>query len=99
METMNQINRKELFKENNNLIKLCGELKKAQNDLLVSLNKCALLEVTHANQLKKGVAMVEFKSRLKHYFKVYGDKLLCEEHIDQLRQWKEPVDYESKFKQ
>lgn len=98
METTKQINKKELFKENQRLIKVLGELKKAQNDLIVSLNKCALLEVTNANKLKKSVAMLDFKHQLKHYFKVYGDKFITEEHIDKLRQWKEPVDYESKFK-
>lgn len=88
METNKQIKKKELFKANQRLIKVLGDLKKAQNDLLVSMNNCALLEVTHANSLKKGVAMMDFKLRLKYYFKVYGDKVIIEEHIDQLRDWK-----------
>lgn len=92
METNYQIKKKELYKANNKLIQVLGNLKKAQNDLLASMNKCALLEVTHANALKKGVAMMDFKSCLKHYFKVYGDKVILEEHIDELRNWsaKEP---------
>lgn len=87
METNYQIKKKELFKANQRLIITLGKLKKAQNDLLVALNKCAVLEVEHANQLKKSVAMLEFKQVLKHYFKVYGDKYILEEHISQLRDW------------
>lgn len=99
MERNKQIKRKELFKANQRLIKVLANLKKAQSDLLVALNNCALMEVTHANALQKGLTMMSFKSCLKHYFKVYGDKFILEEHIDQLRDWKAIDDpkYESKF--
>lgn len=97
METNYQIKKRELFKANQKLIQTLGNLKKAQNDLLASMNNCALLEVTHANSLKKGVAMMDFKACLKHYFKVYGDKIILEEHIDELRNWKAVELNESKF--
>lgn len=96
METNYQIKKKELFKESQRLIKICGNLKKVQSDLIASLNKCAILECGKANQLKKSIAMIEFKQCLKSYFRVYGDKMICEEQIEKLRNWtaKEPVDYE-----
>jgi len=82
------IKRKEIFKATQDLIKVTRDFKHAQQSLLLALNDLALLEVTHEkNPLKRSWKELNFKHQLKHYFKVFGDKLLLEEHIDQLKNW------------
>lgn len=71
--------RKKRFALGQQKLTILGNLKKAQNDLLTSMNECALAEVCHYNALKKGVIMAKMKSAIKHYFKVYGDKIINED--------------------
>lgn len=87
MLTNAQIKSRELYKATQNLIKILGNFKKAQQDLLLAMNECALAEICHFNAIKKGVVMQKCKWAIKHYIKVYGDKFIEEEHIEQLKNW------------
>jgi len=83
-----EIKRKEIFKKTQELIKVTRDFKKAQSDLLLALNDCAQAEVCHYNKLQKGVVELRFKGAVKHYFRVYGQKMIIEEHIQELKNWK-----------
>jgi len=87
MLTNEQIRKKEIYKCQQRQIKLNGELKQAQADLIASLNECALAEVCKYNPIQKKYAEYKCKSSLKCYFKVYGQVYLNQEHINELLTW------------
>lgn len=87
MLTNRQIKSRELFKASQSLIKVNGNFKKAQHDLLCAFNECALSEYRKDNKLKKSVVSMKCKSAIKYYFSVFADKVALEEQIQRLRAW------------
>lgn len=83
-----QIKQRELYRQRQNLIKLCGEMKRAQEEMLLALNECALSELRKDNKLKQGVITLRMRSAIKRYFACYGAKYNCEQHIQELQDWK-----------
>jgi len=88
MLSNSQIKQRELYKENQRLIKIIGEFKRAQNEMLLALNECALSEIRKDNKLKQSVINLRMKNAIKRYFNLYGEKYMCEEHIQELKEWK-----------
>lgn len=79
-----QAMRKKRYALSQEAIRIKGRLKKAQEDLLASMNECAIAENCHYNALKKGVIMAKMKSAIMAYFKVYGDKIINEDCLNAL---------------
>lgn len=88
MLTNKQIKSKELYKVNQELLKVYGEMKKVQNDYLCATNEMAMAEYRKDNVLKKKVIELKFKSAIKNYFRVYARKIGLEEQRSALQQWK-----------
>lgn len=73
--------RKKRYALQQEAIRIKGKIKKAQDEMLASMNECAIAEVCHYNALKKGVIMARMKATVKAYFKAYGDKVINEDCI------------------
>lgn len=82
-----EIKRKEIYKANQKLLKVLGDFKKAQCDYLKATNQLALDELDKANSLVRGVHNLAFKTAVKKYMQVYGEKVGLERSISQLKAW------------
>lgn len=87
MLSNSQIKRREIFKINQRLLKLYGDLKKAQNDMIVSINQCAMDELEKANNLKVGVHKLDLKRTIKRYTDVYMNIKALERDRADLENW------------
>lgn len=88
MLTNKDIKHRQLFKLNQQQIKILGELKQAQNDMIVSINDCALVELDNENVLKRGVIAQKMKFAVKRYTKMYMEYVVLQRDIETLKQWK-----------
>ena len=66
-----RIKQKEIYKIQQKLIKLYGELKDAQNKMIYAINQCALDELQKANLLKVSVHKLELNQSIKRYTNLY----------------------------
>lgn len=82
------IKRREIYKAQQKLIRVLGDFKKAQQEYLYATNQLALDELKKPNALVTAVHKQKFKSAVKQYINLYGEKIGLEEHIAQLKQWK-----------
>lgn len=82
-----QIKRREIFKLNQKLLKLYGDLKKAQNDMICSINQCAMDELDKANSLKVGVHKLDLKRTIKRYTDLYMNIKVLERDRADLENW------------
>ena len=86
-----EIKSKEIYKAKQKLLRVKGEFKQVQNDLLIAMNECALSEYRHDNKLKQGVIALKCKNAISRYMRVYGEMFGIEEHLSALYKW-EPKD-------
>lgn len=82
-----RIKQKEIYKIQQKLIKLYGELKDAQNKMIYAINQSALDELQKANLLKVSVHKVELKQAIKRYTDLYMNVKILENDRDELQNW------------
>lgn len=86
-----EIKSKEIYKAKQRLLRVQGDFARAQKELLLALNECALSEYRHDNKLKSGVVMLKCKNAISRYMRTFGEKFGIEEHLSALYKW-EPKD-------